>query len=919
MKFKVAIACICCIIAVDLSHAQQSDKKLDLSLREVSVSEALNKLVKVSNIDLVYNSDVLLSARISLLLENVTSRQALSEIVQAAKLDFIQLSSGTYVIVNPIKKEPKLHEYKGLIVDASTGEPLPSANVSIANSSLGTFTNNSGYFSIPGIKSGFYELVVNYVGYEPFSKKVSVSETEAGNLNRILLQPKSYLAEPLIISGEQPWYFTQKNNTETAVLKKLGFIKNERQNLIRSLEFFSGINTLFSSPDLSIQGNSGNNSLVYLDGVPVYNPFGNSFFSSAFSPYAIDRIIVHKAGSGVTSPSLLSGSVNFTHDLKQFSNNTTMLQSEPAATNFRTEHTFNNDRTPLDVMITGRFSNSGFIESQRVNTYLQNFNQLDPFLQNFFLGDGSELIQFDPLSGEETLDFYDIHAALNINHTSLSDTKISFYHGSNELNTALLSEHNHINTSVKNLLYTEDRSRTDNTTLNLEHTNVLSKRVEMHSKVYVSSGKITQGTIMVNTDGNFQTPTQQNDFFDALRDEVAPLGTVNKNELLETGISSAVRVDLSGNTHLKSGIEAKIYDYELTFDDMFFFPTHNQEQNAIGHIYSELSSRLNSKVELTGGVKLTTSSSTNLIYAEPRFAINFENKNSFAGYNKISLSGGLYRQFINRFDVVNAGPNALLPEFRFWVPADFTANIPKAWQLALNYSFFPDGWKVSIENYAIIVENDLVLNYENLLNPSVTSNTPLIHQSEFTKDLERFSYGTSVSVNRKFDQPDIFLSLMYQYNRSEQKIPGRFNDNFQRTPLSYKHITDVQVKWNLIPQLSLLTNFKWIPQRSWAFKRSYYDFAALHNLNALNNPPLLDPEDDTLPFFLQVNAGVNYLLDISGKQLQLRLDIIDVIDRKNSIDRTLIPVRSENNEIFYRTSERKLPGFSPMMSLEIKF
>lgn len=919
MKFKVTILCICCIIFVDISHAQQSDKKVDLSLREVSVSEALNKLVKASNIDLVYNSDVRLSGRISLLLENVSSRQALSEIVQAAKLDFIQLSSGTYVIVNPIKKEPELLEYKGLIVDASTGEPLPSANVSIANSSHGTSTNNSGYFSIPDMKGGFYELIVNYVGYEPFSKKVKVSENEAGNLNRILLQPKSYLSEPLIVSGEQPWYFTQKNNTETAVLKKLGFIKNERQNLIRSLEFFSGVNTLFSSPDLSIQGNSGSNSLVYLDGVPVYNPFGNSFFSSAFSPYAIDKIIVHKAGSGVTAPSLLSGSVNFTHDLKQFSNNTTMLQTDPAATNFRMEHTFNDARTPLDVMITGRFSNSGFIESQRLNSSLQNFNQLDPFLQNFFLGDGSELIQFDPLSGEETLDFYDIHAALNINHTSLSDTKISFYHGSNELNTALLSEHNHINTSVKNLLYTEDRSRTDNTTLNLEHTNVLSKRVEMHSKIYVASGRVTQGTIMVNTDENFQTQAEQQDFFNTLRDEVDPLGTVNNNEILETGISSALRIDISGNTHLKTGIEAKIYDYELTFDDMFFFPTHNQDQNAIGQIYSELSSRLNSKLEITGGIKLTTSSSTNLIYAEPRFSINLENKNSFAGYNKLSLSGGLYRQFINRFDVVNAGPNALLPEFRFWVPADFTADIPKAWQLALNYSLFPDNWKITIENYAVIVENDLILDYESLLNTPAGQSTPLIHQSQFTEKLERFSYGTSVSVKRKFINPDLFVSVMYQYNRSEQKIAGRFNNTFQRTPLSYKHIFDAQVKLNLTPRFSLLSNIKWIPRRSWAFKRSYYDFAALHDLSALNNPPLLNPEDDMLPYFLQANAGINYLFNLSDTQLQLRLDIIDVIDRKNSIDRTLIPVRNENNDIFYRTSERKLPGFSPILSLEIKF
>jgi hypothetical protein len=64
------------------------------------------------------------------------------------------------------------YSLKGRVVDAETLEPLLFATVFISNSSIGTSTNKQGEFEL-SIPEGNHELVISYIGFQPFSYSIS--------------------------------------------------------------------------------------------------------------------------------------------------------------------------------------------------------------------------------------------------------------------------------------------------------------------------------------------------------------------------------------------------------------------------------------------------------------------------------------------------------------------------------------------------------------------------------------------------------------------------------------------------------------------------------------------------------------------------------------------------------------------------
>lgn len=77
----------------------------------------------------------------------------------------------------------------GVVKDAKTNEPLPSANVFINNTTIGAVTGLDGKFrfSFDG-QGGSYEIIISFVGYSGQSIKVTPNEKEF-NLGTVLLQP----------------------------------------------------------------------------------------------------------------------------------------------------------------------------------------------------------------------------------------------------------------------------------------------------------------------------------------------------------------------------------------------------------------------------------------------------------------------------------------------------------------------------------------------------------------------------------------------------------------------------------------------------------------------------------------------------------------------------------------------------------
>ncbi len=93
----------------------------------------------------------------------------------------------------------------GTILDSSSREPLPSASVFCQNTTLGTYTNKQGEFSI-SLKSGGYDLIISYTGYHTQTIRVSdnLPTGQAGNkLDIMMVKEDKSLGEVIIKTSNE--------------------------------------------------------------------------------------------------------------------------------------------------------------------------------------------------------------------------------------------------------------------------------------------------------------------------------------------------------------------------------------------------------------------------------------------------------------------------------------------------------------------------------------------------------------------------------------------------------------------------------------------------------------------------------------------------------------------------------------------
>ena len=99
---------------------------------------------------------------------------------------------------------------KGVVKDASSGQPIPFANVVVWNTTQGAVTDSTGLFEISGVSPGSYRLQSSFLGYKPFvtaefrlaNKDIFFPiELEEASQN---LQEVSVVASPFRKTAESP-------------------------------------------------------------------------------------------------------------------------------------------------------------------------------------------------------------------------------------------------------------------------------------------------------------------------------------------------------------------------------------------------------------------------------------------------------------------------------------------------------------------------------------------------------------------------------------------------------------------------------------------------------------------------------------------------------------------------------------------
>lgn len=88
----------------------------------------------------------------------------------------------------------------GRIIDSATREPLNGASIYCQNTTIGTTSNRNGEFSL-SLKTGGYELVVSYTGYQ--NRQIRISHTDGSVPDIEMIKEEKSMEEVVIRSSNE--------------------------------------------------------------------------------------------------------------------------------------------------------------------------------------------------------------------------------------------------------------------------------------------------------------------------------------------------------------------------------------------------------------------------------------------------------------------------------------------------------------------------------------------------------------------------------------------------------------------------------------------------------------------------------------------------------------------------------------------
>lgn len=203
----------------------------------------------------------------------------------------------------------------GTIKDQSSGETLFGATVFILDSSIGTTTNEYGFYSITA-PEGRYTIVVSYMGFDDVTKEIILNSDQ--NLNIEVTESSTQLNEIVLktedsedISLRKPQMSVSKLNVAT--IRQMPAVLGE-VDIIKSIQLLPGVtNNGEGSSGFNVRGGSVDQNLVLLDETIIYNTSHLLGFFSIFNSDAIKDIKLYKGNI----PARFGGRASSVLDVRQ--------------------------------------------------------------------------------------------------------------------------------------------------------------------------------------------------------------------------------------------------------------------------------------------------------------------------------------------------------------------------------------------------------------------------------------------------------------------------------------------------------------------------------------------------------------------------------------------------------------------------
>jgi hypothetical protein len=902
------------------AQAQAGGGRYDLSVRESAVGAVLEELVALTGISLVYSSEVVAGRSTVCRRDGATPEELLRCVVEGAELDFYRLSSGTYVVIEGPEALPSYGSLSGEIVDALTGAPVPRARVALADGSLLARANRGGMFVLGRLLPGPHTLHVSRPGYAPARLAVTIPADGAVR-RRVRLDPSVLPLDPIVVEGiqgigggtaaEERW---SGGGVEGAVPVDgdVGLQLRRGMGVARR--------PLFGH--VSIQGSAPGEHVVRLDGVPVFDPVSLGRTRSAFSPLALRRITVRKAGFGVEQGSFSGGVVDVEHALSDRAGRgggTILVDPYSASAGLSLPVRALGGEGSL--LVSGRSSLWGVYREGALDEALRRWNEVDPVLMRRLVGDGgrfTDALDFAPHRHGSDLGFDDLHAGLRLAFPGFRTLEASFYRGTNRVSTELFAAgSDDASGTLDRLLLTRDRYGWSNLMGRLEGHVLVGDRASVRVRGWASRHELGHVYGMVEgSEVGYQGGTSEvAETEEALRSLLAREAPAEDgNRVEEWGLEASADLAAGAGHFLSGGVEAVRVQSGTHLLNGFVRPLVSRSD--VWRLSGFLKDRwrVTSGLTLEGGFR-ATSLNGGSTFAEPRAALRLDGDHGALGPWSLRLSGGIYRQFLNTVELTNVGPSALVPHVRLWIPADPTLDPPRSRHLAAELGVEPvEGWTLRAEAYHKWLDRIVALDYGVLL-ATHGGEPEALSQNEFLGEAEGVAWG--VGLRAGWERGRARLEGGYEWSLSERTYPSRFGGERQPAPWNEPHAVSLQARIPVGAGLSLETDARSVWGRTWGLRRAYFDFLTLHGTEG--GPEIGLPGEWDLPVLHQIDVGLSWLGRPGGSLVEVQGELRNALGGDQVLDYSLRRGVAPDGSTHYERVERLLPGAALALTVRVAF
>lgn len=204
---------------------------------------------------------------------------------------------------------------KGTVTNKENNQPLPSANIMIKGTLVGTHTDYNGNYVIRKIRSGRFTVDVSMIGFRKEEITDVVIETGIEKILNISMEPVAIqVSQVVITAGKREQSFAEVP-ASVSVIDPQTLQRRNTITIDDALRQVSGVSLIESQ--VSIRGSSGyskgvgSRTLMLVDGIPLLTGDTGELVFESVPTFNVDRIEVLKgAASALYGSGAMGGVVN---------------------------------------------------------------------------------------------------------------------------------------------------------------------------------------------------------------------------------------------------------------------------------------------------------------------------------------------------------------------------------------------------------------------------------------------------------------------------------------------------------------------------------------------------------------------------------------------------------------------------------